>query len=237
MCSINHDLKAIFIHIPKTAGIYIRSTLEKYYCFDLYLLKRPDHETFCNTNLKYNGNSELNLTFCCNKGVISYYKSSPELNEIMDLDDEKWKNYKKFCVVRNPYAKAISAWKYLMRTLNLNIDFGVYLKFKDIVSENEYWHLFISQYENLIDENNELLIDYIIKFENLENEFQSVLNKIGIDKICHDDLIVKNKSESDDYYKNYYNQESLKIINEIYEKDFDFFNYKMYDNIDDFMNN
>jgi hypothetical protein len=36
MCSINHDLKALFIHIPKTAGIYIRSTLEKNYDFDLF---------------------------------------------------------------------------------------------------------------------------------------------------------------------------------------------------------
>ena len=28
MCSINHDLKAIFIHIPKTAGTTVRTLLE-----------------------------------------------------------------------------------------------------------------------------------------------------------------------------------------------------------------
>ena len=51
MCSINHEKKAIFIHIPKTAGMYIRSVLSEYYNFEIYLFKRPDHEIFCKTNL------------------------------------------------------------------------------------------------------------------------------------------------------------------------------------------
>ena len=47
MCSINHDKKAIFIHINKTGGSYIAGSLEKYYGFTTYYLKRPDHEQFC----------------------------------------------------------------------------------------------------------------------------------------------------------------------------------------------
>ena len=47
MCSISHDKKAIFIHINKTAGSYIAGTLEKYYGFQTFYLKRPDHESFC----------------------------------------------------------------------------------------------------------------------------------------------------------------------------------------------
>ena len=31
MCSINHDKKAIFIHIPKTGGSYIAEILQKNY--------------------------------------------------------------------------------------------------------------------------------------------------------------------------------------------------------------
>ena len=59
----------------------------KYYDFDLYLLKRPDHKEYCNTNVKYN--EEYKLTFCCNKGVIQYYSTSDDLNELMDMDKEK----------------------------------------------------------------------------------------------------------------------------------------------------
>ena len=38
MCSINHDKKAIFIHIPKNGGSYIAETLNKYYGFQNYYL-------------------------------------------------------------------------------------------------------------------------------------------------------------------------------------------------------
>ena len=47
MCSINHDKKAIFIHIPKNGGSYIASLLSKNYGFKNYYLKRPDHKQFC----------------------------------------------------------------------------------------------------------------------------------------------------------------------------------------------
>jgi hypothetical protein len=56
MCSINHEKKAIFIHIPKTAGIYVRSALTKKYNFELYLFERPDHVEYCQTDIKFNKN-------------------------------------------------------------------------------------------------------------------------------------------------------------------------------------
>ena len=48
MCSINHDKKSIFIHIPKSGGSYICDILRKYYGFKNYYIKRPDHNKFCN---------------------------------------------------------------------------------------------------------------------------------------------------------------------------------------------
>jgi hypothetical protein len=47
MCSINHDMKAIFIHVHKTGGTYISYMLHKYYGFKNYYLHRPDHDIFC----------------------------------------------------------------------------------------------------------------------------------------------------------------------------------------------
>jgi hypothetical protein len=55
MIYINHDVKAIFIHIPKTGGTYIGPTLEKYYGFKSYLKllqnRRPDHNNVCKSSL------------------------------------------------------------------------------------------------------------------------------------------------------------------------------------------
>ena len=43
MCSINHDMKAIFFHIPKNGGLYVENILNKYYGFKTYYFTRKDH--------------------------------------------------------------------------------------------------------------------------------------------------------------------------------------------------
>ena len=52
MCSVNHDLKAIFIHVHKTGGTYLSYMLHKYYGFKNYYLHRPDHDQFCRNTKK-----------------------------------------------------------------------------------------------------------------------------------------------------------------------------------------
>lgn len=46
MCSINHDLKAIFIHLPKCGGSFTTSMLKKYYDFDNIRLPHEKHKNF-----------------------------------------------------------------------------------------------------------------------------------------------------------------------------------------------
>lgn len=220
MCSINHEKKAIFIHNPKVAGIYLRNALEDYYGFSLYLFKREDHEEYCKTDLTINGNSIL---YFANKyhGIINYYKSSKYLSELMDMDDEKWKEYKKFIFIRNPYERIVSGWNYCMEVNKLNIDFSKYLNFKDKVTEDEYLHVFLPQYSHIIDENNIKFIDYIGHFENLENDFKDILIKIGFaeNEIIHEKKYM-NKRLNKNYKKYYDSQETLDKVNEILDIDF-----------------
>lgn len=224
MCSVNHEKKAIFIHIPKTAGIYVRSTLDKYYGFETFLCKREDHTEYCSTNLNLNKNKQL--SFCNNKGIIQYYKTSKELSNILDLNDDKWKEYYKFCFVRNPYSRIVSGWNYIQETEKLNIDFDVYLTYKDIVTENEYSHVFLQQSSHIYDENNNYFINYIGKFEDLENEFRKILINIGFteEEIIHD---TKNKNKREHgSYKKYYTQDILNTVNNIYNNDFEKLGYQ-----------
>lgn len=234
MCSINHDKKAIFLHVGKTAGVYIRDNLEKYYNFNLYLLKRIDHEEYVGFDEKLNQNSII--TFCCKKGILQYYKTSSFINDVMEMDNNKWKDYFKFVFVRNPYDRIVSGWNYIMETNKLNIDFNEYIKMKDIVTDREYWHCFLPQSESVIDENGNYFVDFVGKFENLEEDFQKILKIIGFDNLKHNPFIKKNNRNRENY-KKYYDQESLEIVNKIYEKDFKLFGYKKFNTIHDLLLN
>lgn len=222
MCSINHEKKAIFIHIPKTAGIYIRQTLTNHYGFDLYLSKRPDHITFCKTNLALNKNQQLYFANSA-EGVINYYKTSKELSDLMNMDDHKWDTYFKFCFVRNPYERIISGWNYICQVHHLNIGFKKYLSLKNIVNEEEYFHVFLPQSKQLFNEKNEKYIDFIGRFEYLEDDFKEILLKIGFDEneINHDPSEKKNERPHKSANIIISDQELLDKVNEICQPDFD----------------
>jgi hypothetical protein len=215
MCSINHDKKAIFIHIPKTGGSYIAEILQKYYGFKNYYLQRPDHALFC-------GGFDKSVDKHENKihGTLVYYKTSIVLNKIMNMNEEKWNTYFIFTFVRNPYDRIVSGWNYCNK---YKIKFDKFLNINNRANAFDYWHVFMSQYRHLINEKALININYIGKFENLENDLKIILNKLEFENIIHNPFIKNSKKH--DKYINYYNPEILEKVNKIMKEDFKEFNY------------
>ena len=157
MCSINHDLKAIFVHVPKNGGLYIQNILEKYYNFKTIYFTRSDHYLFdSDDNKDYNienykniSNGFINIK---KQGVFRYYSTSNEFNQQAQMDENKWNSYYKFTFVRNPYSKCVSAFKYIVK--DEEVSFDDFLDKKDIVNNYIYTHSYISQYEHLLNKEN-----------------------------------------------------------------------------------
>lgn len=153
-------------------------------------------------------------------------------------------NYFKFTFVRNPWDRIAScyrnkienSWKYAHKRVNSS---SKKLKSKGLNFENN--ELTLNEFLILLEKGNNRFynihwapqtsivnmdkMDFIGRFENLEEDWKYVCKKIGIDerKLPHK-LQTKPKDQSyRDYYKD---QESIDIISRIYKKEIELFNYK-----------
>ena len=135
--------------------------------------------------------------------------------------------------VRNPFDRAVSAWKFLfnhphrrdseIKQQYTNLDFKEFIKIlykKQRLSLRDTWHT-LPQYPLLLDNNNNLSIDFIGRFENFETDLNKLLNilEIKIDRIPHQ------MKTDHKFYREYYDKETQDMVSEIYEQDIKQFNY------------
>jgi hypothetical protein len=136
--------------------------------------------------------------------------------------------YLKIQFVRNPYEKCVSGFlthkqheKFnkckIIKKLDFN-DFLIKIKNESLIDcKSCYFHNQSQLMTNKIDE--------IIKIENLFCSIDSINKKykINLNKMSYQDHSYKKQFQT---YESFFSKENIEIINEIYHKDIDFFNYK-----------
>ena len=113
MIYISHELKAIYIHMPKCGGCYIRDILIKYYGFQNICRKstRKDYATFFD-NPEQVTTQDDGVDSIRKFGVLRYYLDNPNLDK-QRIDAFKY--YYIFTFVRNPYEKIVSGFLYIKK--------------------------------------------------------------------------------------------------------------------------
>ena len=202
---ISHINKFVFIHIPKCAGTSIDSCLFKF-C-DLY------DETYSYRDIweRYDKLEQQKHE------SIRYYFKKQNLND-----------YFKFTFVRNPWDKILSMYLFRQKEYNVYpMSFERFVKIRvnrwNTLSK-KHWksnHNSI-QYNWLCNRNGEMSMDFIGRFENLQEDFSIVCDKIGIPK---QQLPHKNTTNHK-HYTEYYDDETRQIVAKKYAKDIEYFGYK-----------
>lgn len=146
----------------------------------------------------------------------------------------KCENYFKFCFVRNPYSRLVSAYNYLKEDTQSPIDryfqqkvLVDYSNFEDFVKRGlmvpevlSYIH-FVPQVEFMKNMNGRVSMDFIGKVESLSDDYKYVSHKLGM---SDSSLKFINSSKSVDI-DTYYDEEMKKVVQNIYSEDFQLLGY------------
>lgn len=169
--------------------------------------------------------------------ILKYFKNT-EKGQVHDkISHNSYKHsvgkLKSFAMVRNPYDRLLSIflhWKYNLKRIKETTEFE---EFVLNLNEPKLWckSQFVKKWQNkyidpqvtwISNGKNVPIVDYIIKFENINEDFNNFLVSEGFKDIK--ELPHTNKTKHTDY-KDYYNDDMIKVVVDKYKKDLEYFNY------------
>jgi len=140
------------------------------------------------------------------------------------LGNPLWNKYHTFGVVRNPYDRLLSNFKYIQK-LKVHHLHSVYDDFNDFeefvlqirsLDWKDYQHYYLT-------ESGKILVNDVLKFEHLENDFARLTAAL---KLADVNLKQHNPSERKKDFMSYFNDKMIRVVNEVYADDFTIFGYK-----------
>lgn len=141
---------------------------------------------------------------------------------------QMFENYFKFCAVRNPFDRFVSFCRFINRD-NRKMQTDALGTMKQIIADKDVHAeiLFRPQFEFVTDKDKNLTVDYICRFENLQNDFDKICEKLNFPKVKLEKINVGNSEK----FRDFYDVELKEKVREFYRKDFEIFDFPLDFNI------
>lgn len=230
---ISHKYKVIFIHIPKVAG----QSIETFF-LELHGL---DWQNRAPLLLGPNDNPEIGPPRLAHLRAVDYCKYHY-------ISPDCFNDYFKFSFIRNPWSRTVSFYRYTKYSRIVAFEYFVKKVLPDLIKEQNWFYG--SQYDFVYDENR-LMIDFLGRYESLDEDFEKLCKRLDIEneglphinkssretknevkkmvskfkrKLHRIMRYGKDEVNSSDY-KDYYDRDLIRLVEEIYHKDIEAFEY------------
>jgi hypothetical protein len=138
------------------------------------------------------------------------------------LDDTNRKF--KFGFVRNPWDKMVSQYFYnRARWVNRSCSFKEYIKYFGEGNQISYFGPTCSSF---LSTNKTINVDFVGKYENLQNDFDYISEKIGVKKITLPHVMKNKRRNKKIHYSEFYDIETRKIVEKKFEEDIEHWKYR-----------
>jgi hypothetical protein len=153
-----------------------------------------------------------------------WYHHKPAAEVKRDLGDGIWQTYHKISIVRNPWDKVVSLWKWQTKNGATKLPFKAFvmrLRFSDD------WHIHSIQ--------NRRVCDTYIRFEDIPGGLKRAMDKMGIEEehqarvlaaLPHYKDSAPDKTKKDPFaYRSFYDVDSRDHVAEVYKREIRQFGY------------
>ncbi|MEA1989603.1 MAG: sulfotransferase family 2 domain-containing protein, partial [Pseudomonadota bacterium] len=145
-----------------------------------------------------------------------------------EIGIDKWNSKLKFAIVRNPWDKVVSHYHYRVKTNQTQlrdkpIPFKEWVKLtygEQVPFYFNHPEMFIPQLDWITDKEGNIIVDEVIRFENLEQEFHDVMKKLSLNLYLPHVNSTKRGS-----YRDYYDEETAEIVRSWFMRDIEYFKY------------
>ncbi len=204
---LSHNYKFIFIKTKKTAGTSIEISLSRY-C---------NHPNDIITPIsKEDEKIREKLGIVPKNFRGRKFRNHMTAEEIKQkIEPQQWKNFRKFCFVRNPWDALVSMYYYRLKRDNEQRSFPAFVKsFKRF-----------NNYQQYTDREGNIIVDFIGKYENLLKDLNTVCRRL---ELPFDGWLPKAKGDlrEENSYQEFYNEELKRFVSRRFKKEICYFNYK-----------